>query len=88
MNLEISSQLLINQSPSTIASCISSGLLGATFLTNPVGFTPINLSPMEKAPVGNGLLTIGNILVAVFSSLFFVNAIYKVTISFIINSFS
>jgi hypothetical protein len=50
---------------------------GAKFLTSPIDYTLVNLSPTSVAPVRNTAFGVGNILVAVFSSLYIVLGLYK-----------
>lgn len=70
------SKYLLDSIPSeNISSCIQAG--ASSIIATPVSYTIDNLSPTSRAPVGNGLLTIGDILVAVYASLFIVNGIFK-----------
>ena len=69
----ISSQILSNLTNSQYRQCITNNQVD--LLTLPVSYNVFNLTPVARAPVGTALTTIGNILVAVLSSLFFVNGI-------------
>ena len=59
---------------SNFSSCLAANK--SALLVSPVYFTGTSLTPTEICPEGNNALTVGNILVAVFGSLVFVNAVY------------
>lgn len=65
------SNSLSHLSNETIASCIHSGF--SSLLVTPVSYTESNMSPVSISPVAVAAITIGNILMAVFGSLFIVN---------------
>lgn len=65
------STLLSHITNETIASCIQKGY--SSLLITPVSYTESNMSPVSISPVAVAAITIGNILMAVFGSLFIVN---------------
>ena len=79
----ISSQLLDNALPSVgatsaqVSTCISQGTAGTTFLSTPVDYTLVDNSATSTAPVMVSAFAVGNILVAVFCSLYVALAILK-----------
>lgn len=77
VSTEFSAHLLATLPSNNLSTCIGNG--GAAVLSNPVDFETDNLSPTSIAPVGLQLTTLGNILVAVFSSLFIVNAVLVIS---------
>jgi len=65
-------QYLSSLSNNTITNCVSQGY--ASLLVTPIAHTETNMSPVSISPVAVAAITIGNILMGVFGSLFVVNA--------------
>lgn len=63
----ITATLLATISSTNLQSCITNNAV--RFLSAPASAEIINLTPTDVAPVGGNFLTVGNILVAVFSYL-------------------
>lgn len=70
-----SAKLLNQLDPNTVTDCLAASQ--GHLLAQPVYYTEDNLTPVSVSPlVNSAALTVGNILVAVFGSLFITNAVY------------